>query len=522
MQPSIPSASCAAETPDRERGHGVATNAWLALLSALLLATAAISLHWRVNADAAIMLFMAAAQQDAGLVIYRDLFDMNAPGAHLAYRAIVWLVGWHDLSLRLLDLSYLTALMCVTAFAMRPFGRRVAWAAAVLTSLVYLGSGQTMSLQREFLLLVPTAVLLAVVLKPGSTPGHPRLSVPAASLAGLCVGVASTIKPQAGLLLLVVLAALPTGRGASRGTLRLIGAAMAGAGVWWGLVASWLWVSGAWSSFVDMAVHYWPLYDAVTARPYRAVSGLPRLAYLADGYVRSLSGPRGLWLAAAACGIAVARIRGLPPGTVSAPLVVLAVVCACFPGVTGKFWGYHWLPFGYATMLLASLACVRGARPLRWRYAGAAVLLLASLALPFRAWKPDARREAELRRVDRLSSWLAHRAQPGDLVQPLDWSGTALHAMLLRGAPIATALAEDVHLYHHADNPFVQRLRTSFVRDLRRTRPRFILDVAASGWAPSPDSQRPFRELAVVLSSDYQAVFEEDGVTVYERTAPRR
>jgi hypothetical protein len=196
---------------------------------------------------------------------------------------------------------------------------------------------------------------------------------------------------------------------------------------------------------------------------------------------------------------------------------VLAIVCAALPGVAGKFWGYHWLPLGYAAMLLASLACAGKARPLSWRHAGAVVLLVAALALPVRAWTPDTRRQAELACVDRLTAFLAGTAKPGDQVQPLDWNGTAPHAMLLARLQIATPFVEDVHFYHHAAHPFVRNLRDRLMHPLRLGRPRFILEMPAPGWAPSPDSRHPFDELAELLREHYRVAATADGFVVYER-----
>lgn len=495
----------------------------LGVLSVALVVTAVASWRWRPNADAAIMLYASLLQGEFGKVLYRDVFDMNAPGAHLAFRAIGWLSGYRDHAVRLVDLASLSVLACTTAAALRAWGWRVSWAAAVLTGLLYLGAGDAMSLQREFLLLTPTAVMLAIVLTGPREARSAGVGFFRALAAGACVGVASTVKPQAALFLLVIVSAAtsrPDGRERfTRAALTLVPAVL-GVGIVWALVAGWLWSQGALVPFLDMAQHYWPLYDALTRRPYRAVEGLSRLRYLVEGYLSGFAGWRALWLAAALGSVALLRGRGVtaarPPVL---PLAVLAGTCLLFPGITGKFWEYHWLPFGYAAMLLASLSLSDVVCRAPRRRAAAAVLLLAVAGLPARAWIGDARRDAELARVDALAALVAQRVSPGDTVQPLDWTGLAQHAMLRARTPLATRILEDVHVHHHAGDPYIEQLRTGLLDDLARRRPRLVIEVDARGWASGPSGRASFPQLDRVLRTRYRIVERQDGYTIHERVA---
>jgi hypothetical protein len=421
------------------------------------------------------------------------------------------------------DLACLSVLACVTAAALRAWGWRVSWAAAVLTGLLYLGAGDAMSLQREFLLLTPTAAMLAIVLTPPREARPAGVGLARALAAGACVGVASTVKPQAALFLLVIVSAAasrPGGRERFTCAALTLVPAVFGVGVVWALVAGWLWSQGALVPFLDMAQHYWPLYDALTRRPYRVVEGWPRVRYLVEGYVYGFAGWRVLWLAAGIGGLALLRGRSVTVARPSRlPLAVLAGTCLLFPGITGKFWEYHWLPFGYAAMLLASLSLSDVVRRTPRPRAAAAVLLLAVAGLPARAWIGDARRDGELARVDTLAGRLAERVSPGDTVQPLDWTGLALHAMLRARTPLATRLLEDVHVHHHAGDPYIERLRTMLLDDLARTRPRLVIEVDARGWASGPDGRAPFPQLDEVLRTRYRIVERQDGYTIHERVA---
>ncbi|HOQ59649.1 MAG TPA: hypothetical protein PLN93_09330 [Vicinamibacterales bacterium] len=494
----------------------------LLLLSVVLAAAAYRSLGWRMNGDAATMLYAAFLQRGEGFVLYRDIFDMNAPGAHAVYRGLWAATAGSERALRVADLGIGLGLLAATAAAMRAFGRRSAWAAAVLAGLLYLGSGDALSLQREYFVLVPTALLLALVMPRDEGYGRAGPGVLAAVLAGACAGVASTIKPQAGLLVFVVMAAGFDSRGRTRAWIRIGAAAAAGAAAVWAGVLLWLWRIGALPSFIDIASRYWPLYEALTSRPYGVLSGWDRAAYVAGGYARGLSGARAIWLAAAAAGLIWIRASsGVERLRAAGPLVALAAVTLVFPGASGKFWEYQWLPFGYAMMLLAALVAADGVRLPRWRAAAPAVLLVVAAFLPHRAWTFQPGRQEALARVDGMRAFVAEHLRPGDTVQPLDWTGTALHAMLAARARAATPFLEDVHFYHHAGHPYVQGLRASLVRRLERERPRFILQVDQPGWAASPDAVHPFPTLGALLERDYVAAARGTGWQIFERRSRR-
>ena len=497
----------------------------LVVLSVVLVAAVVAAAGWRLNGDAAVMLYAAALQSDWGRVVYRDVFDMNAPGAHLAFRAIYGLTGGADTAIRGLDIACLLTLMGLTSVIVRRWGHRAMWSSAVLVGLVYLGAGDALSLQREFLLLIPTALALAIL----SGRSEPVLGaterVARAVGAGLCIGIASTIKPQAAVFVVVAVVAL-AGRRAGRqraadAAVALV-AALCGVVLAWVPVLAWLRSQGALDPFLDIARHYWPLYDAVTRRPYRSIQGWPRLMYLLEGYASGIAGPRLLWLSAAVGGAWVWRATvsdaRRPPVL---PLVIFLVVTLMFPGITGKFWDYHWLPFGYAAVLLASVAWATPLPHLAGTGGIAAVaMVLAVAGLPTRAWVADARRAGELQKTDALTDSLQLAMQPGDTVQPLDWTGVALHAMLRARAPLATRFMEDVHLYHHAGHPYMERLRATLLEEWQQAPPRLVIEVEARGWADGPSGRAPFPALEHLLESAYAVRTQGNDFIVYERVAP--
>jgi hypothetical protein len=111
---------------------------------------------------------------------------------------------------------------------------------------------------------------------------------------------------------------------------------------------------------------------------------------------------------------------------------------------------------------------------------GIAAVATGCRRLPTRAWVADARRAGELQKTDALTDSLQLAMQPGDTVQPLDWTGVALHAMLRARAPLATRFMEDVHLYHHAGHPYMERLRATLLEEWQQAPPRLVIEVEAA------------------------------------------
>ncbi len=117
-------------------------------------------------------------------------------------------------------------------------------------------------------------------------------------------------------------------------------------------------------------------------------------------------------------------------------------------------------------------------------------------------------------RVDLVAGFLEQHLQPGDRVQPLDWTGGGVvQAMLVARAQVATRFVNDFHFYHHLSEPYIQDLRKEFIGDLKAAPPR--LSSATRGgdkpWVRGEDTTRVFNSLESFIETNYQVVLEEDG-----------
>jgi hypothetical protein len=492
----------------------------LAALSLLLALEWLVSLQWRMVHDSPLNHYVAFLWQHHGLFPYRDVFEVQMPGTFLFHRAVGTLFGYGDLAFRWTDLAWLSAILWITWRVLRRFGREVAWVGVVLFGLSYFQHGPQMSLQKDYLGVLPImgAVLLAAS-------GTQRLGLRGFAV-GALFGLAACFKPHLSLgLPVVLLFLLRSARPAQGAALRTVSLAGAGWALPVGGILLWVWWNGAWSPFREMLGSYLPLYLQLTVN-HQTASGWGRVGYLFWQF-KELGG-QGLWLLPA--GLALHRIvrdDKLPAATrrLAYLLAGMTLIYAVYPVAAGQFFQYHWMPFQFFVICLASLALMRpsgDAKSERW-FPLAALGLAAFLSLHL---PPDLPRQIrglgpqppKAGRADEIARFLQANLQPGDTVQPLDWTGGSVHGMLLAEARLATRFLYDYQFHHHVSRPEIQALRRRFLDEFVARPPRFVIDVTtgrASVWGE--DTSYSFPELEVILQREYVALFRGDGYRILGR-----
>lgn len=508
---------------------------WLALgtLAALLCLQAGLSLRWRIEHDTPMLHYAAFLMDERGRFPYRDIFETSMPGAFAFHYAVVKLFGYGDLAFRLVDLALLAALLGATYAFMRRFGRAPAWAAAAAYGLVYLSKGQTLTLQRDYLGVIPLAfALLCLPRNLERPPGPWRFAA-----AGALCGTAALFKPHLSMGLPFLCGALVAFRRAAgargrRDTLKCVTVCLLALLAPALPAALWLYWNAALSDFLSICFNYLPLHAALTGAQ-EELHGSARLFYLLEETLR-FGGYGPLLLAALFAGYHFAAQTGRPRETdISfAALAALAAAYLVYPTLGGKFWDYHFLPTAYFLTLAASVCLFQPARDREAPAARAALPLVVfcaavclQLNLPkytaelFRQLRPDyAAVPPKGGRVDELAEVLKARVGPNDTVQPLDWANGAIHAMLLARSTLATRFMYDYHFYHHTSSPVVRGLRQEFLEELRRAAPRFVVEVTADKpWFPAADSPDAFPELYQHVGEHYRVAARGDAFVLYER-----
>lgn len=477
----------------------------LAVALATLIVTAVASLRWRYTRDSPVVAY-AGFLIDNGAVPYRDFYDINLPGTYAVMALLGRLLGWSDLGFRVFDLILLAVLSLVTFCWMRPSGRLAAASASLAFPLYYLSAGPYMSMQREYIALVPFAFALALAVR---LPGR-RLM-----LRGLCVGLLSAatvlVKPNFAILALPAIMVLFHEAVRSARTGRLATATAAGLLLPIAVTFGWLLAVGALKPFLDIATNFWPLYaDMAGAR--QSIHGLARLLYTGRSLLAGLVDSFLPW---ALLGIFAIGREGLRQQMLI--MCGLVILSAIYPALTGQFLNYHWLPFHYAVLCAASLAVrlPRAERPnpvtLVPRFAVLLLLFLLSALSLFRVVRQSGPREYGM--PDEVADFLTKRLKPGETVQPLDLVDGAIHGMLIARAKPATRFLGDYVFYSHVNRPYIQRLRREFIAELSDAKPAFIVDVLGASshrWPKGANTSRQFPELQDYIVRNYDVVLQRE------------
>ncbi|MBC7878116.1 MAG: hypothetical protein H7Y59_13180 [Anaerolineales bacterium] len=482
------------------------------LLAALLIVQAAFSLQWPIAHDEAPLFYEAFLMQSEDRIPYRDIFDFQMPGSFAAYSVLGFLSGFSALRIRILDLVLLTALLTITFFSMRRFGKITAITAGILFGLKYLQGGPSMSLQREYLLLLFIALAVYITMRDDLTLKH-RLAI------GFFFGLAATLKPHAAIGLIPILL-FDMSDMVKRFKLTLLDAAkasilptVAGFLIPILIMIVWLAVTGALTPFINIAINYWPLYSQIDGQ-MAMNTGLGRIPFLLNQFFRL--GGNALWIIPALIGIYLNQSKRVY-------LLASLVLCyAIYPALSGQFFEYHYVPFLYFIILLASLSLSTvDLRPLTFISSFTLLVVILLTIRPSTAFLRQLEGKPifiAASRADEISHFLEKNLEEGDTVQPLDWTGGTLLAMLETRAHIATPYIFDFYFYHHISTPYIQSLRADFINDLKLANPNFIIEVTAidKPWVSGINTSREFPELRVFLTENYSVTIQKDDYVIYE------
>ncbi len=509
-------------------------------LSVFLLDLGVLSLKWRMVHDSPLFHYVSFLSQRHNYVIYKDVFETSMPGIFVFHSFITKVFGYSASAFRAVDIVWLAILLAVTWQIMKPLGKRVAWGSVVLFGLSYFQLGPMVSLQRDYIGILP--VCLAVLLVTATSGGHPYRYWKS-FIAGFLFGLSATIKPHLAIGLPLVLFFLwretadnskPSTAKRSLSGLYICLAAIMGFAIPLLTCFFWLWRNGALPYFLEMASTYLPLHLGLTYG-HRAISGTDRIIYL----IRSFKELGGLhiWLLPGFFGFFLAVFDLKLPRREKNLIYLLAGLTALYsiyPVFAGQFWGYHWMPFQYFVILFASLALLRIPEQLytlRKRLfpiiiLGLSVFLALDSPVSFSGqllhipeiYPPVA---WENGRVDEITGFLKSKLKPGDRVQPLDWTGGAVHAMLLSKAQAATPYIYDYHFYHHISTPYIQKLRQHFINKFIEVMPRFVIEVDTDKpWVSGPNTTRDFKELQNILETYYSITYKGNGYNILELRKP--
>lgn len=497
------------------------------VLPALVLLAVVVSMtaEWRMRHDLPMMMYQAFLIDKFGWLPYRDFFDMNMPGTYLTYLGIGKVFGYTDTALRTVDFLWMAAVGASTVLLLRLFPKRIALLAVPLFLLRYLKFGGDMTLQREFLALLPLGFTVFF-----ATWDRPSIAW-RAWLAGLGLGLCATFKPHLLVGVLPVAAYVayeghlqrPEGRWRPVAKVLVLGAL--GVLTPLGVAAAGMAHLGVLDNFIENSQYLY--YYGHLTRDHDTIEGVARLKYLFSELVEL--GGNQAWFFGAAFGFFVAL--GGPyaePGPRRREVVLLAGLTLAYwlyPIFSGQFWNYHWLPAIYLSSIGISMALapigVRGAMEYFLPRAMVVVLLISSsdLGEGFQAYQRIRNHAPADGRTDEIAFWLRENTKPGERVQAFDWvRGGVVHAMLEARVQSATPFLYTFHFYHHVSTPYIDQLRRRFLRELHRSKPEFIVESRAHWpFTGGDDSSAFFLAYDVWRDAGYTAAETGKKYTIYER-----
>jgi hypothetical protein len=513
-----------------------------AFLLALLALTALFALNWRYYHDLPIFLYVSMLIDKFGVVPYRDLYEVNLPGTYVAAWIIGLLTGYAAPAVRVLDYILVTGLIGLGGLWMRKLNLWAGVLGGVAWALGYFAWGPTAMMQREYLMLIPVLAGLAAYTNIPARHSFWRLLI-----TGLFMGMAVTIKPQGfvGVLPIVLMEWQAARLESDPAQKKNWAASLRHSLLWLGIgfliplggMFVYLAVNGALPQFFEIIFQYLPLFAQMNMY-HQAVSGVRRWFSLILDFVKL--GGYGLWIAPALWGTYHLQHAPdiLPEKKRLGLLLIWSIVAfSIYPAFSGQFFPQHWFLFAFF-LFQAAFLCLT-VKPVSqsvfFRMAPAVLILIASLTLV----RPDtldnlwllavkhelpAANNPKEGRVDEIALFLEANLRPGDTVQPMDWVGGAVHAMLIARAELATPFIYDENFYHNVDNPYIQGLRIRFMQALERARPRFIIEVFDDGQysePTGPNTSREFPEFRSFLVENYSVVKEGQGYRIYELRSGR-
>ncbi len=496
-------------------------------LSLFFIIEAYFSLQWRMVHDSPILFYMGYLISQYGAMPFRDFFDMNMPGAHWFNALSGSILGFNDLGFQLANLLVLLITLALIFWWLHSFGIMTAWSGVVLFGIFFLQYGPAMSMQREFITL--PFILAALLCFPLSKEtGNPWRFL----VSGLFVSLAVLVKPQSGLILVVLLLvnylaidhpdrAFRKGRFLNTTFWLAFGFSLP-------LCATLIYfsINQALGAFLETATQYWPLYNDINAR-LEITTGMNKFLTSLGG-IQSI-GINILWLAPALLGffnVTSNRLTSYEDRQKTYLMAGGAFVSFLEVIVANKYWEYHWLPMIFFLILLSASGLI--SPPFQEKPQNAWPVIIGILLTVVFILRPSENFWMQINnvplpppqggRVDEIADYLKENLQPGDTVQPLDWSNGAVQAMLVSRARPATRYLYDFHFYHHISNPEIQNLRKDFLYQLTQSKPRVVIQFFdGRPWVDGFDTARDFPELKQFLVENYLMDQEKNGYRLWLR-----
>ncbi len=491
------------------------------LISAAVLGILFVSLDNPVRADLAMLHYSGFLMQEKGFLLYRDILEINFPTPFLLHQWLGAILGYEALPLRWLDVLSMGLMAALSWHILKPLSPASAVIAPGLFALFYMVNGAEYTLERDYLVILPTA---AAFLYATSS----RLSInTTACIIGFLCGIACSFKPNAIVAAPALFAVFWLQSPTLHTPSHFIKAAMCAAAMFvftLGVPFAIIQQQGVLDDFIQLYKTFLPIYARTRQDLFHYANPTEYWNTLGHNYVKYA----GL--------SAVLSLPGLCWASINAPvnsktmahcrllqLGIMAFAFTLYEVIAGKFWVSHMMPSAYWSLLCFSLLATTPL-PTRYKQSAAIVLLLVMGTLGagltyFSATTMLNYANAQHQgpnRATKVAHYLKANLQTGDTVQTLDFAGDAQACLLESRATSATRFLIDVPLYLEPDSAATQALRKEFMQSLTEKPPAFIVYFENMLHPGGGNRLREFRALFAFIEKNYTAdTISEGEYTIY-------
>jgi hypothetical protein len=432
---------------------------------------------------------------DSGFAPYREITDINMPGAYVIEGWGMHLFGSGDLAWRVFDFTLLGVLTAAMIVIARPYDWLAGLFAGVMFSLVHTSNGPWNSVERDEVMTV-LLVLGYAFLFEGVRRRRPWLLL----AFGLSVGLAGTVKPTVAPLGVLLLAmAVWELRKRGEPVARYIGYGLAGGAIAGGIVLTFLLRYHALHAFFVIARRLTSFYAGLDHATMRQLArwALPKVEWLMLPFALAVAFANREW-------------KSWERGT----LLAGAGFGAFSYFVQAKGYEYHKYPFTAFALLWMAMELTLAMRRTGWvRIVGAVGLAAATLTgvplyLRFvHRLQPVSNFTLSLERdlASMDTPRLQHEVQCMDLVEGCY---TALYHLKLVQS---TGLMGDLLLFSPTESPVVDHYRDEYWSQLTTKPPAVI--VLTNEWfghLPSFDKLGAWPSFASYLEGNYHVAISRD------------
>lgn len=488
-------------------------------LGVLLIAYEYLMLQWPMMREAHFLHYIAYLVNEHDFAPYRDVVETSWFGTFLFHMAIGKVFGYTSTAFRTADIVFLFSLLFLTWQLLRRLDFWLAWVGALSFGLAYLHYGPANTLQRDFVLLLPIVTSLVVAIQ---TQWTPKLR---AILIGVCFGAAFSIKPHAVIGLPIVLALLYSQSGINKSYWRIILNCVSG---WLGIISLgilWLWHANGLTAFIDMTLHYLPLYQDL--------NGAHQMTTSSERWQNSLHWWKYFlwsWPLSVAIGGLYGWLNTNKQSQQRAMILTLIALTVCYniyPLVAGKFWDYHWIPYSYFAILSTSVLLLppkKNSLPWRGLSLGLCLYFLQTLSSQYAPWQglqtqlkryPDVTVDQKF--DEEVVAFIRQHLKKEDKIQIIEQGGPATLYLMKAGAVLATPYPGSFMFLHHVNEPYVQQAQQKFLSLVKQDPPALFMVMTDFTKPTGINTITEIPGLQDFLQEHYDVIWKHPAFTFWER-----